>query len=289
MQFLYLAPVGLVQAGLDGEIVMINPISAQLLMPLSPDGCLTNLFTALESVAPELRLQCQQYPRSNGMVFEGLHIHLRADEQARTQHAADPVADPAETRRRAHHGRDRRRHGRDAARTPAAPERRLAQRHPDPHQRLRAGRARPRRPPVRLERQHRARDRLRRARHRLALLDFLSAGCDDGRAPARPPARSRQQRLEHGRRPAPARRRQPVLVQRPDRAAAGPRSLRRRPACPGLLPDPARHQRQARRHRKAAPGGLLRPPDLAGQPARLLRGRRDRNSTAPRTPRASWR
>ncbi|MEK0411432.1 hypothetical protein WNX29_10565, partial [Limosilactobacillus reuteri] len=46
MQFLYLAPVGLVQADLDGEIGMINPISAQLLMPLSPDGCLTNLFTA---------------------------------------------------------------------------------------------------------------------------------------------------------------------------------------------------------------------------------------------------
>ena len=84
MQFLYLAPVGLVQAGLDGEIVMINPISAQLLMPLSPDGCLTNLFTALESVAPDLRLQCREYPRSNGMVFEGLHIHLRADERART-------------------------------------------------------------------------------------------------------------------------------------------------------------------------------------------------------------
>jgi diguanylate cyclase (GGDEF)-like protein/PAS domain S-box-containing protein len=85
MQFLYLAPVGLVQAGLDGEIVMINPISAQLLMPLSPDGCLTNLFTALESVAPELRLQCQEYPRNNGMVFEGLHIHLRSSDQARTR------------------------------------------------------------------------------------------------------------------------------------------------------------------------------------------------------------
>ena len=60
IQFLYLAPVGLVQASLDGEIAMINPISAQLLMPLSPDGCLTNLFAALESVAPGLRLQCAQ-------------------------------------------------------------------------------------------------------------------------------------------------------------------------------------------------------------------------------------
>ncbi len=83
IQFLYLAPVGLVQADLDGEIAMINPISAQLLMPLSPDGCLTNLFGALEGVAPDLRLQCAQYPREQGMVFEGLHIHLRAGEQAR--------------------------------------------------------------------------------------------------------------------------------------------------------------------------------------------------------------
>lgn len=83
MQFLYLAPVGLVQASLDGEIAMINPISAQLLMPLSHDASLTNLFTALEGVAPGLRLQCAQYPRPQGMVFEGLHIHLRAGEQAR--------------------------------------------------------------------------------------------------------------------------------------------------------------------------------------------------------------
>jgi diguanylate cyclase (GGDEF)-like protein/PAS domain S-box-containing protein len=83
MQFLYLAPVGLVQAGVDGEIVMINPISAQLLMPLSPDGNLTNLFAALADVAPDLRLQCEQYPSANGMVFEGLHIHLRAANQTR--------------------------------------------------------------------------------------------------------------------------------------------------------------------------------------------------------------
>ena len=83
IQFLYLAPVGLVQAGIDGEIAMINPISAQLLMPLSPDGCLSNLFTALEGVAPDLRFQCEQYPHGSGMVFEGLHIHLRAAERKR--------------------------------------------------------------------------------------------------------------------------------------------------------------------------------------------------------------
>ena len=83
MQFLYLAPVGLVQSGMDGEILMINPISAQLLMPLSPDGNLTNLFTALEEVAPDLRLQCAQYGARHGMVFEGVHIYLRAGSQGR--------------------------------------------------------------------------------------------------------------------------------------------------------------------------------------------------------------
>ena len=55
VQFLYLAPVGLVQIKTDGEIVLLNPVSAQLLMPLSRDGGLVNLFTALEGVAPDLR------------------------------------------------------------------------------------------------------------------------------------------------------------------------------------------------------------------------------------------
>jgi hypothetical protein len=38
IQFLYQAPIGLVQARPDGEITMMNPMSAQLLMPLSRDG-----------------------------------------------------------------------------------------------------------------------------------------------------------------------------------------------------------------------------------------------------------
>jgi len=76
IQFLYLAPVGLVQTRADGEILMINPISAQLLMPLQPDGNLLNLFDALENVAPELRHLCAMFTRPAGMVCDGLHIHL---------------------------------------------------------------------------------------------------------------------------------------------------------------------------------------------------------------------
>lgn len=78
IQFLYLAPVGLVQADIDGGIVMMNPISAQLLMPLSRDGGLDNLFTALEGVAPELRHLCADYAPPSGKICDGLHLHLNA-------------------------------------------------------------------------------------------------------------------------------------------------------------------------------------------------------------------
>ncbi len=78
IQFLYLAPVGLVQAAQDGTIGMINPISAQLLMPLSRDGGLSNLFTALDSAAPELRQLCADFVPAHGVICDGMHIKLTA-------------------------------------------------------------------------------------------------------------------------------------------------------------------------------------------------------------------
>lgn len=75
-QFLYLAPVGLVQAAPDGEIAMINPVAAQLLMPLSRDGGLANLFTALQDVAPELRTLVARCAAPSGVICDGLHVHL---------------------------------------------------------------------------------------------------------------------------------------------------------------------------------------------------------------------
>ena len=53
MQFLYRAPIGLVQTTLDGTVEMINPMSASLLMPLSRTGNLDNLFVVLDAVAPQ--------------------------------------------------------------------------------------------------------------------------------------------------------------------------------------------------------------------------------------------
>ena len=78
LQFLYLAPVGLVQASIDGDIVMINPASARMLMPLSRDGNLTNLFDALGSQAPDLRQMIASFEPRHGMVCDALQIEWNA-------------------------------------------------------------------------------------------------------------------------------------------------------------------------------------------------------------------
>jgi diguanylate cyclase (GGDEF)-like protein/PAS domain S-box-containing protein len=75
LQFLYLAPVGLAQTTLEGEIVMINPLSSQLLMPLAQDG-FCNLFTALEGVAPDLRHQAASFSAASGMICDSVRIQL---------------------------------------------------------------------------------------------------------------------------------------------------------------------------------------------------------------------
>ena len=76
IQFLYQAPIGLVQATLDGEITMINPMAAQLLMPLVPDGNLVNFFGAFETVAPQLRQLAGQAIADGDVVCDGLRVPL---------------------------------------------------------------------------------------------------------------------------------------------------------------------------------------------------------------------
>ena len=78
MQFLYQAPIGLVQATLDGEITMINPMAAQLLMPLAAGGDLGNLFDVLQAVAPQLRALAAAATEPGAAVCDGLRVPLRA-------------------------------------------------------------------------------------------------------------------------------------------------------------------------------------------------------------------
>jgi len=76
IQFLYQAPIGLVKTTLDGEITMMNPMSAQLLMPLVLDGNLLNLFDALDGVAPQLRELAQSAHQEGGVVCDELRVQL---------------------------------------------------------------------------------------------------------------------------------------------------------------------------------------------------------------------
>jgi diguanylate cyclase (GGDEF)-like protein/PAS domain S-box-containing protein len=77
-QFLYLAPVGLVQLDMAGEIALINPLSAQLLMPLSPDGDLSNFFDVISGVAPDLHHMAATFNAPHGMVCEALRLQVDA-------------------------------------------------------------------------------------------------------------------------------------------------------------------------------------------------------------------
>ena len=74
MQFLYQAPIGLLQTTLEGEITMINPMAAQLLMPMAPGGDLGNLFDLLATAAPQLRAQAAAAAHPGGEVCDGLRV-----------------------------------------------------------------------------------------------------------------------------------------------------------------------------------------------------------------------
>ena len=77
IQFLYMAPIGLMQTRIDGEIVMINPLCVQLLLPLSQAGQLSNLFDALERLAPDLRHRAHSFEKPQGTICDALQLPVR--------------------------------------------------------------------------------------------------------------------------------------------------------------------------------------------------------------------
>ena len=79
IQFLYRAPIGLIQVSPAGDIAMINPMAAQLLMPLVGGGDLSNLFDVLEPVAPQLRALAGRQAHDDETICDGLRLTLPAD------------------------------------------------------------------------------------------------------------------------------------------------------------------------------------------------------------------
>ncbi len=74
VEFLYLAPVGIIKFQPDGMIDMANPTAAQLLMPLADDGDMSDLYKLLAPVAPDLREHVERYAPSNGQIFDQMQL-----------------------------------------------------------------------------------------------------------------------------------------------------------------------------------------------------------------------
>ncbi|MBG6222083.1 diguanylate cyclase (GGDEF)-like protein [Janthinobacterium sp. CAN_S1] len=88
VQFLYRAPVALIQLQKDGSIEMLNPMAAQLLMPLSADGDLVNLFQVLQPYAPVLLRLCANFKPEQGLICEGMRIAVNEHQR---QHPESPA------------------------------------------------------------------------------------------------------------------------------------------------------------------------------------------------------
>ncbi len=74
-ELLYLMPTGLVQTDAAGAISFINPLAVQLLMPLVRQGDdLSNLFDALERVAPDLRRIVRDFAAERGHILRDYRI-----------------------------------------------------------------------------------------------------------------------------------------------------------------------------------------------------------------------
>ena len=76
MQFLYRAPVGLAQVTLDGTVELMNPMSAQLLMPVTATGSLSNLFETLRDRVPHLRATVEAFEPGHGVICESQRFAL---------------------------------------------------------------------------------------------------------------------------------------------------------------------------------------------------------------------
>lgn len=70
LQLLYLCPVALVRLDAHGKIVLMNPHGTQLLMTLSSDGNLENLFDVFRPFAPEVREMAIRFVPRAGKICE---------------------------------------------------------------------------------------------------------------------------------------------------------------------------------------------------------------------------
>lgn len=74
--FLYMCPVGVLRVAINGDVQMINPHAAQMLLPLTRTPMLHNLFEAIEFCAPELRDMVTRFPAPRGSICQQHRIFV---------------------------------------------------------------------------------------------------------------------------------------------------------------------------------------------------------------------
>jgi predicted signal transduction protein with EAL and GGDEF domain len=82
VQFLYRAPIGLVQTDAGGAVEMLNPMASNLLMPLARDGGLDNMFAVLDGVAPQIKAMADAFEQPSGVVCDALRVPLNEGQGA---------------------------------------------------------------------------------------------------------------------------------------------------------------------------------------------------------------
>ncbi len=78
LTFLYQSPVALLQITPSGDIGMMTPRTAALLMPLAVEGRLDNLFSIIDPITPQLRQLVAGFPAESGVICSGLHVEIYA-------------------------------------------------------------------------------------------------------------------------------------------------------------------------------------------------------------------
>ncbi len=87
LKFLYACPVGLLEIDADGQIQIMNPHAMQVMLPLATGGLVTNFFSVMENVAPELRNMAEMFPKRQGKVCEAHRIVVRPGTRENNFHA----------------------------------------------------------------------------------------------------------------------------------------------------------------------------------------------------------
>lgn len=78
LEFLYLAPIALIQFDEQGNVKMANPRVAQLFNRYAPGGYFANFFDFLTDVLPELKEKILSYDSVSGQVMENSRFCIQA-------------------------------------------------------------------------------------------------------------------------------------------------------------------------------------------------------------------